>query len=88
MAQSQVPISTSTRSTHMVTNPAWKHQAELVHGRHRRPVNQSAAGAQLMGKRANAKTVEVNAVVMWPTCLTRRKRVKLLVEERCQVAKQ
>ena len=44
MAISQVPISTDS-FTHKVTNPAWKTQAHLVHGGHRRPVDQSGPGA-------------------------------------------
>ena len=44
MAISQVPISTDA-FTHKVTNPAWKTQAHLVHGGHRRPIDQSGSGA-------------------------------------------
>jgi pimeloyl-ACP methyl ester carboxylesterase len=40
MAISQVPISTDA-FTHQVKNPAWKAQADLVHGGHRRPIDQS-----------------------------------------------
>ena len=44
MAISQVPISTDS-FTHQIKNPAWKTQAYLVHGGHRRPIDQSGSGA-------------------------------------------
>ena len=44
MAMSQVPISTDS-FTHKVTNPRLEDQAHLVHGGHRRPVDQSGPGA-------------------------------------------
>ncbi len=44
MAISQVPISTDS-FTHKVTNPAWKNQADLLHGGQFRPVDQSDTGA-------------------------------------------
>jgi pimeloyl-ACP methyl ester carboxylesterase len=59
MAISQVPISTDA-FTHKVTNPPWKTKPTWYMVAARRPVDQSESGAQ-MAKRANAKTVEVNA---------------------------
>jgi len=59
MAISQVPISTDA-FTHKVTNPAWKHKPTwyMVASEDRsiNPIQE-----RMMAKRANAKTVEVNA---------------------------
>ena len=44
MAESQVPISTES-FTHKVTKARLEDQAQLVHGGHRRPVDQSGTGA-------------------------------------------
>ena len=59
MAQSQVPISTDS-FTHMVTNPAWKTKPTwYMVATADRSINPQQE--RMMAKRANAKTVEVNA---------------------------
>ena len=55
MAISQVPISTDS-FTHKVTNPAWKNKPVASSDRSINPQQE-----RMMAKRANAKTVEVNA---------------------------
>ncbi len=59
MAISQVPISTDS-FTHKVTNPAWKHKPTYyMVASSDRSINPEQE--RMMAKRANAKTVEVNA---------------------------
>ncbi len=59
MAQSQVPISTDA-FTHRVTSPAWKHKPTwYMVATADRSINPDQE--RMMAKRANAKTVEVNA---------------------------
>jgi pimeloyl-ACP methyl ester carboxylesterase len=59
MAQSQVPISTDS-FTHKVTSPAWKHKPTwYMVATADRSINPDQE--RMMAKRANAKTVEVNA---------------------------
>ncbi|MGA3034242.1 MAG: alpha/beta hydrolase, partial [Terracidiphilus sp.] len=59
MAISQVPISTDS-FTHKVTNPAWKHKPTFyMVASADRSINPQQE--RTMAKRANAKTVEVNA---------------------------
>ena len=72
MAISQVPISTDA-FTHKVTKPAWKTKPTLVHGGHRRPVDQSGAGTH-DGKARRCQDGRSECPAMWPTCLIRKKR--------------
>ena len=59
MAISQVPISTDAFS-HKVTNPAWKHKPTFyMVAAEDRSINPEQE--RMMAKRANAKTIEVNA---------------------------
>jgi pimeloyl-ACP methyl ester carboxylesterase len=59
MSISQVPISTDA-FTHKVTNPAWKHKPTwYMVASQDRSINPTQE--RMMAKRANAKTIEVNA---------------------------
>src|ERR1700722_10848087 len=77
MAIAQVPISTDS-FTHKVTNPAWKNKPTwyMVAGSDRsiNPIQE-----RMMAKRANAKTVEVNASHV--AYMSRPKETAKIIEE-------